>query len=507
MATAPFNTFVVRDSSTIRDGILRVIRSGLIARSVTNPNVTIGSDWYVLAQAVANQLAVVEANANVKADELMPDTATEEQLARICEIYGLAKQAAAGATGSVEITASAAVTIATNDELIDSAGLSYKVTSGGVFADGDSVPVYAVSTGEATNLAAGAVLRWVSTPAFCDERTEVTAGGLVNGIDAEDDEVLRARLFAVLQVPPVSGNSEHVAEFAEASTGSVQKAFPYPAIQGPSTVHVACTAAPTETNKSREVTSATMTGTVEPYVQGLLPEHAYSVITTVTDVDTDVAFGLILPEAATASPPGPGGGWVNGTPWPAPDNSATFRCTVTAVTSTVQFTVDALTSPTANVTQIHWMSPYTWQLYSALVTVVSGTSGAYVITIDQPFTGIATGCYIWPKCQNGQEYVDAVLAAYALMGPGEKTSNASALVRGFRHPRSAAGWPMSLGGHLTQAISNAQDEVESAQFFHRTDGTTTTTGSGGTVIPQVLSDVEDPPNIFVPRHIAFYRVP
>lgn len=499
---AALNTFVTRDSSTIRDGILRVIRSGLIARGVTNPNVTPGSDWYIEAQAIANQLVVVEANANIKADEMMPDTATEENLARICAIFGLEKQAAAGSTGTVIITASASVTIATNDQLIDGQGLTYKVTTGGTYADGDSVPVQAVSTGKDTNLEEDAVLRWVSTPAFCDEKVLAGVGGFVNGIDAEDDETLRARLFALLQVPPVSGNSEHVAEFAEASTASVQKAFIYPAIQGPSTVHVACAAAPTATNKSREVATATMTGTVEPYVQGLLPEHAYSVITTVDDVNTDISIGLSLPEAPTASPPGPGGGWVNGTPWPAP----VYYCSVTAVTSTTVFTVDETALPTVNVTQICWLSPYDWKLYSALVTAVSGTSGAYVITLDQPFAGIATGCYIWPKCQNAQAYVDAVLGAYALMGPGQKTSNASALVRGFRHPRSAAGWPMTLGTHLTAAITSAQTEVESTQFLHRTDGTTTVTGSSSTVTPQVPASVSDAPKIFVPRHIGFYRV-
>lgn len=502
--TAPF-TFVVRDSATIRDGILRVIRSGLIARGVTNPNVLPGSDFYIEAQAIANQLAVIEANAVIKADEMMPDTATSDALARICAIFGIVKQAASGSTGSVTITASAAATIATSDKLVDGQGLTYQVSTGGTYNSGDSVPIYAVSTGKATNLDAGAVLRWIATPAFCDEKTTVTAGGLVNGADAEDDEALRARLLSLLQNPPASGNAEAVAEWAEASTGSVQKAFPFPAIQGPSSVHVAVTAAPTSTNKSRQLAAATISGTVSPYVQGKLPEHAYSVITTVTDVNADVAFALSLPEAPTASPPGPGGGWINGTPWPSPDGSSTFRCTVTGVTSTTVFTVDATTSPTANVSEICWLSPYDWTLRSARVTAVSGTSGAYTITLDKPFPSIATGCYIWPRCQNAQDYVDAVLAAFALMGPGEKTSNVSALVRGFRHPRSAAGWPMTLGSHLTAALVDAGDEVQGASFYHRTDGTTTVTGSSSTVTPQVPASVTDPPRIFVPRHIAFYR--
>lgn len=500
------NTFVVRDSATIRDGILRVIRSGLISRGVTNPNVLPGSDWYVEAQAIANQLAVIEANAVIKADELMPDTSTGDGLSRICAVFGITKQAAAGSTGSVTITASAAVSINSGDKLVDGQGLSYQATVTGTYNSGDSVPIESVSTGKETNLDAGSVLRWVATPAFCDEKVTVTAGGLVNGADAEDDEALRARLFALLQSPPLSGNAEHVAEWAEASTGSVQKAFVYPAIQGPSTVHAAVTAAPTSTNKSRQVAAATVTGIVSPYVQGQLPEHAYAVVTTVTDVNADVAIALALPEAPTASPPGPGGGWINGTPWPSPDGSSTFRCTVTGVTSTTVFTVDATTSPNVNVSQICWLSPYTWTLHSALVTAVSGTSGAYTITLDKPFPNIATGCYIWPKAQNAQTYVNAVLGAFALMGPGEKTSNVSALVRGFRHPRSSAGWQMTLGTHLTSAVIDAADEVQAATFYHRTDGSTTVTGASSTVTPQISASLSDAPKIFVPRHIAFYRI-
>lgn len=500
-------TFVVRDSATIRDAILRVIRSGLITRGVSNPNVTPGSDWYIEAQAIANQLAVIEANAVIKADELMPDTATGEALARIAAIFGLSKQPAAGAVGYVEIDSSANTTIATGSQLIDGSGLTFQVTTGGIYADGATVPISGVSTGKDTNHEAGDTLRWVTAPPFCDEKVTVSSGGLINGIDEEDDEALRERLLSRIQNAPRSGNSEHVAVWAEESSPSVQKAFVYPAMQGPSSVHVAVTAAPTDTNKSREVAAPTITGTVDPYVKGQNPEHAHSVITTVNDVNADVAFGLVLPEAPTASPPGPGGGWINGTPWPSPDASTTWRCTVTGITSTSVFTVDALTSPTINVSEICWLSPYDWKLYQALVVNVSGTSGAYTITLDQPFVGITTGSYIWPRCENAQAYVDAALAAFTLMGPGEKSSNASALVRGFRHPRPAAGWPMTLGGHLTRAISNAQTEVESAQFFHRTDGTTTLTDSSGVVTPQVPAALTDPPNIYVPRHLGFYRVP
>lgn len=510
---ATINQFVVKDAVTIRDDILRTIKNGLYEQGVEEPNVGPGSDFFDIATALGNELAVVGANAVIKTDAQMPDTATDDEdpngdqdLTRLAAMFDLEPQPAAGSTGSVVIEASATSPIAADTELTDKLGQRYKVSVGGNYANGASVPVEAISTGEATNLDEGETLQWAEAPAYCSEKVTVSTGGFINGADAEDSEALRQRLFAKLQVPPGSDNWEDVAEKAEASTNSVQKAFVYPAAQGPSTCDVAVTSAPTASNKSREISSAIMTGTVTPYTTGALPKFGLLTVTTVEDVNADVAIGLALPDAPTANPPGPGGGWVDGTPWPAPNGTVTFRCTVTAVTSTTEFTVDATTPPTANVSHICWLSPTEWTLYKAVVVSVTGTSGAYVITLDKPFVGIAVGSYIWPECQNAQAYVDALLAQFALMGPGEKTTNASALVRGFRHPPPSTSWQYSLGPHLLHALTTTQEEVASAQFFHRTDGSTTATGSSGTVNPQVPAAIADAPRIFVPRHIAFYRI-
>lgn len=509
---AVINQFVVKDAVTIRDDILRTIKNGLYERGVSEPNVGPGSDFFFIAEALGNELSVVGANGVIKTDAQMPDTATDDEnesgdqdLTRIATLLGLEPQPAAGSFGSVVIESSATSPIAVDSELTDKLGQRYKVTVGGNYDNGDSVPIEAISVGESTNLDEDEVLTWAEAPPYCSDKVTVAGGGLTNGADAEDSEALRQRVFAKLQVPPGSGDWEHVAETTEESTNSVQKTFVYPGVQGPSTCDVAVCAAPTETNKSRVIATALMSGTVTPYAQGKLPKFGQLTVTTVEDVNADVAIGLSLPDAPTANPPGPGGGWVDGTPWPTPNGTSTFRCTVTAVTSTTQFTVDATTSPTANVTHIAWLSPTEWKLYTAVVIAVSGTSGAYVITLDKPFVGITTGSYIWPECENAQAYVDALLVQFALMGPGEKTTNASALVRGFRHPPPSISWPYALGPHLLSAITGTQEEVDAAQFYHRTDGTTTVTGSGGTVAPQVTA-AYGAPKIFVPRHVAFYRV-
>ncbi len=496
---------VVKDGPTVRNDILRTIKNGLIQRGIDDPEVGPNTDWYVKATAVGNELAVIGANNQIKCDEQMPDTATGPGLVRVAGIWLLVAQASEGSIGPIVLSCSADSPIAAGQQLTDASGLRYQVVVGRLYSDGEAVTVEALDGGWSSNKAEGDVLQWVHAPPFCNDKVLVGLGGLINGIDAEDDEVLRQRVFARLQVPVGSGNWQSLVEDAEASSARVKKGFAYPAVQGPSTADIAVTAAPTATNKSRAVAALTVTGRVAPFVRGLNVTHAELTITTVTDVNADVSFGLSLPEAPTANPPGPGGGWLDGTPWPRPNDSTTWRCTVTGVSTVQIFTVDAVDSPTVGVSHIAWLSPTTWTLYTATVVAVSGTAGAWVVTLDRPFTGITTGCYIWPQPQNAKIYVDAVLAAFAAMGPGEKTTNVSALVRGFRHPPASTGWQASLGPHLLRAL-NDQEEVLASQFLHRYDGTTTIEGAAGQLHPQVPAAYAAP-NILVPRHIAFYRIP
>ncbi|MGL5095092.1 MAG: baseplate J/gp47 family protein [Planctomycetia bacterium] len=504
---AKLYTFVVKSPQQIRDDGLRTLRAGLIARGIPNPNVQPNSDFYAEFTAFANELAVVESNAVIKADAIMPDTATDEDLAERAAMYGLAKRPAGGSVGNIVFSATAASLVTTGEVLTDGAGLSYEVTVGGTYSDGDLIPIAAVSLGEATNLEEGSSLRWQTAPTFSAQTALVSVGGLVNGTPAEDDEDLRERVLAYIQDPPAGDNASQVAIYAEDSAPAVQKAFVYPAVQGPSTAHVAVTARPTDTNKSRVVAAPILAGFVSPYVQGQLAEHAYSIITTVEDVNTTLAVGLTIPAAPTASPPGPGGGWLDGTPWPSVDGVTYFRVAVTAVASTTVFTVDAQTAPVAGVSQIAWLSPYEWKLYTATVSSFTGTAGAYVVTIDTPFVGIVTGELIWPQCELQEDYVAAVLAAFRLMGPGEKTTNASALVRGFRHPPTYERWPSSLGPHILRALESVDENAQS-QFLYRSDGVTTVNGSSGVVEPQALldADVEDPPRCFTPFRVALYQV-
>jgi uncharacterized phage protein gp47/JayE len=153
-------------------------------------------------------------------------------------------------------------------------------------------------------------------------------------VNEEGVEGLRERLLAYYANPPGGGNWSQVAAEAESSSTFVGKAYVYPGVYGGNTLHVAVVRSPTATNKSRVVDSIVVDTDVRPAVLGKLPTFADITVTTVVDHPIDVAYSLTLPASKRASPPGPGGGWIDGNPWPLPF-TGTNVAKVISVTSSV----------------------------------------------------------------------------------------------------------------------------------------------------------------------------
>lgn len=496
---ATVNQFAAKTRDEFRDDGLRTLRYGLMRAGITNPNVAPKSDYYVLFDSIAGELEVLSSNLIIKGDAQMPDTAEDEDLDRWLTIVGLARRAAAGSAGGMDLKSSAPSPVTVGATLIDDAGLQYAVQVGGLYAPLATIPIQAIDVGDETNLVAGSTLRWTTAPPFAEDTATVSVGGLKGGAAAEDNETARRRLLRRLSRFPGSGNWTQIAETAEGPTPKIQAAFPYPAIDGPATLHVAVVGYTSATNKSRAIDATTMSGTIVPYVLGKIAEHVEVTTTTSADVLTDVAIFLSLPASPAASVPGPGGGWLDGTPWPRPvaaDTPALY-CAVTQVTSTTVFRVRSAMAPSVGATRICWLSPIDWQVYSA--TVVASTLAAaneWDITIDQPFLGIAVGHLISPQSANQQAYFDAIVLAFAQMGPGEKTSNATLLARGYRRPTPSTQWPSSLGAVQLRAVSDSgSGEVLDVQYAYRS-----------TITPAIPASTSLPPNILIPRNLAFYEL-
>lgn len=494
--------FEIRDVATIRDGILRIIRNGLIDCGVANPNVGPKSSYYIQATALATECTVAEANAVIKVDAFMPDTATGDELRRWLASCGLSFRTAVGSVGKctmVSNPAGGSVSVVAGDQLIDDAGLFFEVVTTGTYDDNESFDVAGVSTGFATNHINGDLLTWVATPAFAAPTATVGmvggTDGLIDGVDDEDEETARGRLLDRLANPPSGFNWEHVAEIAEASSPTVQKAFVYPALEGPSSMQVVVAGFATSflaiagPTAARAIAQTIVDNVIAPYIRGILPSSISVTVLTTDDIGTDIAIGLSLPAAKTASPAGPGGGWKDGTPWPDAGSSTAYA-SVTSVTSATVFTIDASTAPTDGVSRIAYVRQSNWRIYNAKIVSHTGT-GPYVVTVDTPMTGIASGDFVFPQCERQADYLTAILKTFAQMGPGEKTTSPGRLERAFRHPTPSPLWPYSLGGIQLRALTDAGNEVLDAQWLYRS-----------TTTPAVPVPTADKPAILIPGRIA-----
>lgn len=489
--------FTIKDPDTVRDDILRTEKNGYIQRGILNPSIGYGSDAYITAQAIANELSVVAANTVIKADEQMPDTATGTALDRLLVMYGLARRNASGSYGNITFSTSSSILVPAGTLLIDTSGNRYSVSIGATYANNGTIPINAVDGGKVTNHIAGDVLRWVAAPAYAAPTAVVASGGLTGGVDSEDDETARARLLSRLQSPPGGGNWQQVVGFAEASDNSVQKGFANPALNGPSTVHVAVAGYATSVSKSRQVSATTLAGKIAPYIIGQIAEYAEVTVTNVHDVNTNVAIGLTLPSATTASPPGPGGGWLDGTPWPNINAAAITNLsgTVKQVLSSTELRVYAPQAPSDGISRICYLDHTDWTLYTATIigTTTNPATGEYIIHLDTPWPTVAIGNYIFPQSTNQQLYVDAILSAFAMMGPGEKTSNASALARAQRKPLPQLSWPYSLGATQLRTVTDSDEAVLDIAYLYKQFTT-----------PAIPAAITDPPNILIPYNIGFY---
>ena len=505
-------TYVQKTPKQVHDDYLRTVRNGLISIGIPNPNTGPNSDYDKLASALANEIAVSQANGVIMADQLMPDTAASTYLDRWLNLFKLTRNPAVGSHGVVTITLNQPSALITNlQQLLDTAGLRYQVAVGGTYANQSQVPIYAVDTGTATDHSNGDILTWVTPPPFASPTVTVgTPGatdGLIDGANSEvgNDEPPRNRLFNLLQNPPLGGNWSQISGWASGSVpGVVALASVYPALLGPGTTFfcvsgiVNLSAAPFVSNSfSRAIPSALVSGTIVPYVQGQVSEHAYIAGLSSVDLPCSVAMQLALPSAPTANPPGPGGGWTDAAPWP-PSNGGTAPVVITSVTSPTTITVNATTAnpPSPGATNICWVSPSTWSIYQAQVVSYTGSAGAWVLTLSTPLPGVLPGGYIFPASVNQNVYLLALLGAFAAMGPGEWTNNPTLLQRAFRHPIPGSVAPYTMGPTQLSAVIRSAPEVQDAQYVD-TDYT----------VPPVPSTPVGTyaPNILVPNYIGFYQ--
>jgi len=467
---------VVKTAEQVRDDYLRVLQNGLFLAGIDNANV--GEGTYDYARATAEGLLAEEVGNLVqqKANALMPDTALGADLERVCRPFGLTLRPAGPSVGFAVLTASLSpVLVPEGSQLLDKNSKSYKVRLAGSYNSGDSVPIIAVDTGTATNLPTGSTLRWVSPPPFVATNATVASPGLSGGVDQEEFEGLRERLYDYYRNPPGGSNWAAINASAEKASSLVSKAFSYPAVYGNSTIHVACTGSVTATDRDRSIPADILETIVKPGVYGDHAQYADIVVTGVFATPVDVVLGVSLPASKAASPPGPGGGWIDGSPWPR--KAIPAACAVKAVTNAAAYIVEAAVPPSVG-NSICYVSPLTFEFYRAKILsfseVVANTT--YAITTDTPFYSnvgtqqiIQAGQWIFPDAENMDVYVATILAQFSRMGPAEKTSIPGLLPNAYRKPAKETSYPDQVGGPLLRALVQSGDEVLDASFLTTPD--------------------------------------
>lgn len=486
----------------MRDQILDDLYLGAVAAGVADPPIALGSDWYNLATGCGNCTAIVNANVALSDDDWDPRSCSDARLEQWRITLGLPVVNPTGAVGNIVARLPSGSANLADKTRFTLNGLRYHTIGAltGV-VDGQEVPAQADDTGTVTDAAGGTKVYWVSTPSGFQSWAEVSKNvPLSGGTDAEDTEHKRDRVLTRMGNPPGGGNWAQLRERAMNALSSVQ-AYVYPALGGPSSVLVALTKSidPVLRDWSRSPT----TGMLQIVRSALWTNESSAdkvVVRAVAEQPIDVSLNITIPDAASSG--GNGMGWVNDTPWPALVGGDNGRATVTAVTDSKTFTISAqtTTSPVAGLTYVDWWSPGDQKFYRRLITIVGGSSGAWVVTVDQPCVDqdnnlIAVGDFISPACVNADAYGSTWRDIMAKLGPGECTALAYRLPRASRHPLTTSQDNPTLTTVQKKDFLNAFDEVTDCAYAY----TSTTT-------PAVPASVDTPPNVLTLDNFGIYKL-
>jgi hypothetical protein len=338
-----------------------------------NLSIDPGSEIYIRYSGIAGQLSVLYNAASILVNSRLIDTATGTNLDRVANAFGLYRRGATASTGAVALVSATSQTLIAGQALTGPQSLQYQVVSTGVYAAGSNVQIKSVDLGANTNLAVGSFLTWTAAPAGLQTTTFVSVV-VTGGVNSEDDDTLRNRLYLQLQSPGQTYNGQGLATLAGSVDNLIQQAFIYGNFNGAGTQLIALTGYQTSSYIGRDIPHLPTDGYVSPYgVLGLAPgllaqpitngpyneftlgfdneggaagtsntgnpgpnlsndnaavlgqlpvvvANPYAtIITTVNNTPSDVSLDLLLPYPVGAPTNGFGGGWQDYIPWPVPD--------------------------------------------------------------------------------------------------------------------------------------------------------------------------------------------
>lgn len=169
----------------------------------------------------------------------VPYTATGSDLEGWATLFGVTRGAASVASGLVRFAGDPGRTIAAGSTLTSADGFEYSIDaplliSGSGTVDGS---VTCLTPGAAGNLASSNILSFISAPIGINASAVVQAPGLAGGMDAGDDEALRAALLQRIQNAPHGGSAADYIFWAK-QVINISRAWVFPLYSGAGTVRV-----------------------------------------------------------------------------------------------------------------------------------------------------------------------------------------------------------------------------------------------------------------------------
>lgn len=492
-----------RNADELKSQFLRDIRLAAIDSGQAEPPTQPGTDWDFLGTAVSNICILGFANLDAADQDRSLLTAQEPALDDIRKAEGLPEVPAAGATGKLVVTIAGATTITNGLQYLYPNGLRGRVTQTYINpADQSEVNVEAIDVGTQTNLEGGEEVTFVSPPVNVASTAKVSIGTpLTGGTDKETPERKRARILNDRRNKPAGGNWAHVRKIALESLGSVQDCYVSCALGGPGSAKVVPVKDfDIENNDYSRALPSSGLATVRSAIQAQLPGLQEIVVQAAADEPVDVTIRITIPDSSLAG--GNGRGWTDSPVWPileVTDGNLVLISAVGSASDVITVTAQTATSPVAGQTHISWWSTVDQKFYTALVTAVAGSVGAWVLTLDRPFVdsngaSAATGEFISPAAQNLEKYGATWVNLFRTLGPGENTADSNRIPRAKRRPFVTVEDPSDLTTSMLGELSKVYPEITNYEYGYRSKST-----------PTVPASVVTAPNILTPRNFGIYK--
>jgi uncharacterized phage protein gp47/JayE len=491
-------------SEELSQRFLRDVRLASIQAGNDDVPIGYGSDFWLTSQALAGMGLLGFRNINLSEADQNVLTAEGTALNAIMVGYGIPEVPASVGTGKVIITVSGVTTIPTGQAFLYPNGKSGRVVGTYINpANLSEINVECTTTGTSGNLKSGESIRFIGPPINLAETAKVSQNTpITGGTDTENDSRKRTRILNVLKNKPSGGNWSHVRQIVLDYSGGVQNCFCHPALGGPSSLKtVPVKDFDLDNNDYSRSVSDALLSSIRDKLQSELPVGTQVIVQSCVSEYTDMTLKLTIPNSSLSG--GNGQGWTDIVPWPylvGGDSGKISLSSPNATYDTLTLSANTTTPPIDGQTHISWWSSTDRKFYSGLIVSHSGSSGAWVVSVDRPLvdstgSGPISGDYVSPLCQNITGYGESYISMMRNLGPGENTVQASRLPRASRHPNQADEAPSSVTNSTLKTLISKYPEITDFSFGYILKSA-----------PTVPGNTQTAPNILIPRRFAVYPI-